>query len=375
GGLDLAAMHAYDAGLAWCADSDPHVTKILQARFPAVPNLGDLTAVDWSAVPQVDIVTAGFPCQDISYAGRNAGLRKDTRSGLWFTIANAVRLLQPGLLIVENVAALRSRGLDQVLGNLAILGYHTAWTCLRASDIGAPHRRERLFLLAAHPASARLPRCRQPGGQEGGWAPAELAGRGLCSPAADPGRVQPQRRGASAILADATCTAAAPPGDALGDRGQTAAHPARQRQRYGGPMAESGISAAAVGGTASHSQGLGRNQGLQESDRLARPPHAAGDRLPNWGPYESAIRRWETVLGRPAPDPTERGTRGQPRLAARFVEWMMGLPAGWVTDIDVSRTAQMRALGNGVVRQQAAHAIAHLDQLLFDASSQTGGLT
>lgn len=77
-----------------------------------------------------------------------------------------------------------------------------------------------------------------------------------------------------------------------------------------------------------------------------------------WGDYASAIARWETVLGRPAPDPTEPGRNGNPRLSPRFVEFMMGLPAGWVTDVDISRNEQLKALGNGVVPQQAAAATA-----------------
>lgn len=75
-----------------------------------------------------------------------------------------------------------------------------------------------------------------------------------------------------------------------------------------------------------------------------------------WGEFAQAIARWETVTGRPVPEPTEPG-RTALRLSARFVEWMMGLPGGWVTDVDISRTAQLRALGNGVVPQQAAAAI------------------
>ena len=78
----------------------------------------------------------------------------------------------------------------------------------------------------------------------------------------------------------------------------------------------------------------------------------------DWGQYTPAIRRWETVLGRPAPHPTEPGRAGRPRLAAVFVEWLMGLPAGWVTAVPgVSRAAQIRALGNGVVPAQAAAAV------------------
>jgi DNA (cytosine-5)-methyltransferase 1 len=78
-----------------------------------------------------------------------------------------------------------------------------------------------------------------------------------------------------------------------------------------------------------------------------------------WGRYAPAVARWETVLGRPAPNPTELGTRGQPRLSARFVEWMQGLPDGYVTD-HVGRNAALRILGNGVVPQQGAYALHHL---------------
>ncbi|MEU0240463.1 hypothetical protein ABZ234_22495 [Nocardiopsis sp. NPDC006198] len=81
-----------------------------------------------------------------------------------------------------------------------------------------------------------------------------------------------------------------------------------------------------------------------------------------WGEYEPAVRRWEKVLGRAAPPPTELGTRGQPRLSAALVEWMMGLPPGWVTDpaLALPRAAQLQALGNGVVPQQACAAVRHL---------------
>ena len=80
----------------------------------------------------------------------------------------------------------------------------------------------------------------------------------------------------------------------------------------------------------------------------------------NWGVYEAAIRRWEQVLGRPTPHPTQSGNHGRPVLAPAFVEHLMGLPSGWVTDLPLPRTAQLRALGNGVVPQQAAHAVSLL---------------
>jgi DNA (cytosine-5)-methyltransferase 1 len=80
----------------------------------------------------------------------------------------------------------------------------------------------------------------------------------------------------------------------------------------------------------------------------------------SWGVYELAIRRWERMLGRPVPNPTQPGSHGRPVLAPRFVEHLMGLHDGWVSDLPLPRTAQLHALGNGVVPQQAVHAVSLL---------------
>ncbi len=109
--------------------------------------MGDLTQVNWATVPHVDLVTAGFPCQDISTAGRGAGIKEGTRGGLWTHIAQVLGQLRPAYVLVENVAALRNRGLGRVLADLAALGYNTQWASLRAGDIGAAHRRDRIFIL------------------------------------------------------------------------------------------------------------------------------------------------------------------------------------------------------------------------------------
>jgi DNA (cytosine-5)-methyltransferase 1 len=345
GGLDLAAQAVYGGELTWCAENDAHAAVLLDRRFPGVPNVGDLTAVDWTQMPAVDIVTAGFPCQDISYAGPGAGIKKGTRSGVWLTIAEALRLLRPGLVLVENVAALRTRGLATVLGDLAALGYDTAWMCLRAADVGAPHRRDRMFIAAAHPASRRIPQQDVPSPTETARAAGESVRRGVRGPAPDADRLQCQRRRDHGVLAGPQSAAATQPSDA----------------------AECCRTAAA------DTTGQRRDQGQPEPARLQRRPDPAirGDRPAApaatiaWGPYEPAIRRWEAILGRPAPDPTETGTRGQPRLSARFVEWMMGLPAGWVTDLPLTRAAQIRLLGNGVVPLQAIAAFRALDRRLL----------
>jgi DNA (cytosine-5)-methyltransferase 1 len=160
GGLDLAVMTVFGGRLVWCADPDPHVERVLTARFPKAPNLGDITGVDWTTVAPVDVITAGFPCQDISHAGKRAGITKGTRSGIWTHIADAIGILRPQLAFVENVAAIRTRGIDLVLADLATLGYDTRWLCLPAADLGAPHRRDRFF-LAAWPATPAA-KCRSP---------------------------------------------------------------------------------------------------------------------------------------------------------------------------------------------------------------------
>ena len=179
GGLDLAVMAVTGARLAWCAETDRYAVGVLAHHWPGVLNLGDVTALDWAKVPPVDLVAAGWPCQDISYAGPGTGITEGTRSGLWLHIAAGLRCLRPAYIFLENVAALRTRGLAKVLGDLAALGYDTQWLCLRAADAGAPHRRDRLLILAARPgAAARLAAAADPGRRElrRRGVPADLAG-------------------------------------------------------------------------------------------------------------------------------------------------------------------------------------------------------
>ncbi len=154
GGLDLAVTAILDAGLTWYAEPDPDAAGVLAARWPGIPNLGDITTASWAEAPPVDLVTAGWPCQDLSLAGQGAGITKGTRSGLWLHIAGCLGQLRPDFVYLENVAPLRSRGLARVLADLAALGYDTQWATLRACDTGAPHRRARLFLLAVRPGHA-----------------------------------------------------------------------------------------------------------------------------------------------------------------------------------------------------------------------------
>ena len=147
GGFDLGLERA---GLAcrWQVEIDGYARRVLTKHWPNVPKHDDVRTFppsqgDW----HVDVIAGGFPCQDISFAGKGAGLA-GARSGLWYEFARVVREIRPRYVLVENVAALTVRGLDAVLGTLASLGYDAEWTSLSAKDIGAPHLRERLFIVA-----------------------------------------------------------------------------------------------------------------------------------------------------------------------------------------------------------------------------------
>jgi DNA (cytosine-5)-methyltransferase 1 len=100
----------------------------------------------------IDVITAGFPCQDISFAGEGAGLA-GARSGLVWNLLRTIRLVRPKIALLENVAALLSRGLDQICGHLATVGYDTEWHCIPASAVGAPHQRDRIWIIATDAGS------------------------------------------------------------------------------------------------------------------------------------------------------------------------------------------------------------------------------
>ena len=166
----MAMAPVFGAELVWVADNDPDVCTILDARFPGVPNLGDIREVDWEAVPPVDVLTAVFPCQDVSAAGQRAGLQPGNRSGLWLNIVQAIAVLRPQIVIIENVRGLlsasahsdvepcemcmgdsparRLRALGAVLGSLANLGFDAEWQLVSAADAGSCHKRERVWILA-----------------------------------------------------------------------------------------------------------------------------------------------------------------------------------------------------------------------------------
>ncbi|MGW3073529.1 DNA cytosine methyltransferase [Kitasatospora sp. NPDC001132] len=323
GGLGLAVEHLTGERVGWVAEIDPHASKILAERFPDAPNLGDITGIDWGELDgQVTVLTAGFPCQGISNAGLRKGL-EDERSALWFTVLEAVRRLRPGIVFLENVAAIRRRGLAEVLGGLAEVGYDVRWTSFRASGVGAAHHRDRWFAVA-------VPTSENPDGQ---------LGRQWGSPA-------------SGQAARCSCNLWICGG---GGGGQSAGS---RTQPHGATLADEVCFLLPY---ANRQRRLGRSGDESGAEGWPEPSDARHSPAAWWGDYLPAVRRWERIFGRAAPAPTERGPRGGIRLTARFGEWLMGLAAGWVTDVPgLSRGQQLKAIGNGVAPQQAYTAYKHL---------------
>jgi DNA (cytosine-5)-methyltransferase 1 len=130
--------------VAFC-EIDPYARAVLRNHWPKVPIYEDVTTAGF--VGPVDLVTAGFPCQDISHAGQGAGL-SGGRSGLFWHVLRAASMVGQPRLLLENVAALLHRGMGTVLGALAQSGYDAQWDCIQACDAGEPHRRSRVFITA-----------------------------------------------------------------------------------------------------------------------------------------------------------------------------------------------------------------------------------
>lgn len=378
GGLGLGlSLAGVDHELVWWSEIDPSASTVMAAHT-AAPNLGDLVAL--SNPPQVDLVCAGFPCQAISTAGRRRGIN-DSR---WL-IRDVVRVWKESgarWLVLENVAAILSGHSDvttstcsecgwsieggadvgvgcpvcgrdlgdatvvtvrrlwmgEVLRALAEVGATARWTCVRAADVGAPHRRERWFCVA-HSNGTGLegwPVLPERGNE---WA----AGADSVGASANSDGGESERRGGSRLVGGAPAT----------EFGEGV-----QRERSGCAVGDSGAEAPADSDERGFS-GFGLSGVCEDGHQVSRgDAHGCagsgvhGACLDAWGQFGPAVGRWAGILGRCAPAPTVDG-----RLNPAGVEFMMGLPEGWVTDCGLSRAQALRVLGNGVVPGQAAHAI------------------
>lgn len=148
GGLELGLERTGGFRTIWQCEIDAYASAVLKKHWSNAPNLGDITKVKWEDVTKPDLICGGFPCQDISVAGKGAGIIYGTRSGLWREFAKAIRALRPRYALIENVPMLANRGLNIVLADLAEAGYDAEWHNISAASVGAWHKRERIFIIA-----------------------------------------------------------------------------------------------------------------------------------------------------------------------------------------------------------------------------------
>jgi len=146
GGFDLGLERAGMKCL-WQVEIDPFCRKVLTKHWPEVLKYEDVREVGKHNLEHVDLICGGFPCQDISFAGKGGGL-EGKRSGLWFEFFRIFCELRPKYLLVENVPAILIRGLNDILASIASVGYNAEWEVLSAGGFKAPHSRDRLFLVA-----------------------------------------------------------------------------------------------------------------------------------------------------------------------------------------------------------------------------------
>ena len=437
GGIELALSSVLDCDLAWFAEFEDAPAKVMAHHHPGVPNLRDLTKIDWTTVAPVDVITAGFPCQPFSHAGKRLGANDERH--LWPHIAQAIAVLRPRLALLENVRGLLStqgepdpewvaelarkavrwqvvihhviepkirkarrrgqldritrlqtdavrlleqrrvamdtvrrarsrlvRAIGVVARDLANIGYVMRWYGLRAADVGAAHGRFRVFLFAVpadsddqglqglagqartaptgrhgHPVAGvggsaltllPTPKASNNENRSSDWANGPNLGEALAllpTPVADNSRGLPQPGTDFQSLPNVVCALPLLPTPSVADG-------------MGGHLTRSG----------------------DRSNELLLPGVAKAHQQA-WDQYAAAIARAEQAIGRPAPPPTEIGPKGTPRLSPRFVEFLMMLPEGWVTDVTgLSRNDQLKMLGNGVVPAQCAAA---LRAFLWDA--------
>jgi len=379
GGLDYGLELSGLGEIVWHAEHNRAASTVLKARWPSVPNLGDVTQVNFPEVPTVDVLCGGFPCQPWSQAGHQRGI-VDPR-WLWPSFAAAIGALHPSLVVIENVPQLltgsEGAGYEAVLVDLDRFGYSATWSIVAASDVGAPHRRQRVFILATDQALG-VSGCHPFAVRNGAhfesaastifsaqrvlaWPRAGTLSNGTVyghthEPGEDPLPLLP-----SPISSDARRSTAS---SAAHDRGLytlsevlhllptplcTDASGPKRRQKEG-------------------TQALRKLALLLSGPAVAIERDSATDAAVRFGKYGPAISRWEQITGRKAPDPLDHSGRLNPD----FSEWMLGYPPGFVTRADfagkLSRNDKIFVLGNSVQVQVAEH-VGHKAQALLASRS------
>lgn len=294
GGLDMAVEAYFNAETIWCAEYDNYASYLIEKRFN-IPNHKNIKSINWENLEPIDILTAGYPCQPFSLAGSRQGSNDERH--LWPYIKEAISILRPKFVILENVRGHLSLGFKEVLSDLTKVGYDARWQVVRASEVGAPHQRARLFVIA-YPNSID------------------------------------RRISLSNFITSNTSSV-----------GCTCGITCRPEEtvtgfKSNGCVTNSNCDACSKSRrtftcVCSESEGLrnGQNQGKT---------------------------RHEYRFSREMDRQSVPATLDQGKLNPVFVEYMMGLPKGWITDLDLPRTQKLKMLGNGVVPQQAFYAIQQL---------------
>jgi DNA (cytosine-5)-methyltransferase 1 len=324
-GLALDLVEPHEA--AFHAEIEPAPSRLLAREHPDVPNIGDFVQVLlddlWGLAPYVDLLTAGFPCQPVSSAGRQ--LADLDHRWLWPFIVEIIRQRRPFRVFLENVQNLVSIQKGEIfrgiLADLRAAGYAVRWTVMGACAVGAPHHRHRMFLVADlvgldAPEAVRV------------------GSKAICGAPRSGGRYllpSPMARD----------------GDGRGE-GDDAYWSRRGETRTNGmPLG----AAVALLPTPTTSNAHGNDVNGRGELLL---PGIVGD--PSvWGKFAEAVVLWESVTGVPAPEPTEPSSNGGRRLSPLLPEWMMGLLPGYLTK-DATRSEALKMAGNGVVPLQAATA-------------------
>jgi DNA (cytosine-5)-methyltransferase 1 len=323
GGLDLGLEAAFAeadirARIAWQVEIDPFCRSILARHWPeADRSVTDVRAA--SSLPSVDLLCGGFPCQDVSSAGKGAGLAGE-RSGLWFAFRDVIAALEPGVVVVENVASGKKRWVCRVWSDLRALGYRTRAIQIGACDVGAPHRRERIFVVAVGDAGGLGGRVRALA-----WGrDVPDAGRGRLASGAHAQTREPEPDGRGA-LGDPDPTRREGPERASACRsagGSPVADPLDDADLQGRQRADAGSERA----------GLGERGAASDGRRLVEAQPGVGGGAHGLPPQVDLPARWPAA-------------RGQPQEV-----WE---PPRTVTGREPNRRARLRALGNAVVPAQA----------------------
>lgn len=310
GGLDMAVEAFFNAETVWTSDIDKYASLVIKERLKK-PNLGDLKLIDWTSVESIDILTAGYPCQPFSHAGQRKGTNDERH--IWPHIKEAISILRPRIVVLENVRGHLSLGFKEVLKDLAEIGYDAKWQVVRASDVGAPHRRERLFILATPQcADSDSQRCSLESDDSG-----EIGNQGQSQ--FELGQLVEK------IAANSDC------------------HSCTESRRAGSSI--HGSTGSEFNGTDWNEHGSGIETYINSGGQF----ESHDGQMQGLG--KRFTPRCEMHL-QAVPNPLD-----QDKLNPKFVEYMMGLPSGWVTDLELSRTQQLKILGNGVVPQQAHYAL------------------